>query len=240
VASLYLREVAAVAVRSVWLARIGAIPGWRPRPLPLDEWRALLIEARGPWLDGIVDSGFQRLTVLAAGAVGGLHGAGLFFQAQRLAMVPHQILSPVVVRLAGNIFSRIDEHDDRRRMLGRVLGLVALPLMAAAAAAWAFAGPLVPWLFGETWREAGAVLSAMAGMVLGYSLFELGRSYCLARRRHRLLAIGRLVQYAVFGLGCLLVADGGSAVGLGAVLSAVFVSAAATILVGLALNRGRG
>jgi len=238
VASLYVREAAAVAVRIVWLGRIGAIPRWRPRMVALAEWRALLIEARGPWLDGIVDGGFQRLTVLAAGSLGGLQGAGLFFQAQRLALVPHQILSPVVVRLAGNVFSRIETPSDRRRMLGRVIAVLALPLGAAAVATWIGAEPVVPWLFGESWREAGSALAAMTGIVLGFSLFELGRSYCLSQKLNRLLGLARVVQYGVFAGGCLLLADGGSAVELGAVLSAVYLASATVVLIGLTAGRG--
>jgi O-antigen/teichoic acid export membrane protein len=239
VASLYLREAFLVAFRAGWLARIGAIPRWPLRRVTRSEWRGLLTEARVPWLDGIFDGGFQRLTVLAAGALGGVHGAGLFFQAQRLALVPHQVLSPVVVRLAGNVFSRIDEPHVRRRTLIQVLTAVTVPLAAAAVGAWVFADPVVPWLFGEEWREAGDVLSAMAGMVLGFSLFELGRVYCLTQRRNWLLVAGRVVQYAVFTVGCLLVLDGGTAAALGAVQSAVFIFAAGTLFLGLAAARGR-
>ncbi len=238
VASLYLRETAALALRALLLLQIGAIPRWRPRRVTLAEWRALLIEARVPWMDGIVDGGFQRLTVLAAAALGGAHGAGLFFQAQRLAMVPHQILSPVVVRLAGNIFGRIETKQTRRHTLARMAALIGLPLALAAAAAWMFAGSVVPWLFGASWREAGPVLAAMAGVVFGFSLFELGRSYCLAQRVHGVLLAGRMVQYAIFGAGCLLAAKGASAVTLGALLSVVSVASAAAMLAGLALTRG--
>jgi O-antigen/teichoic acid export membrane protein len=238
VASLYLREAIVVLVRTGLLWRIGAIPRWPLRVVSVAEWRAMIAEARVPWLDGIVDGGLQRLTILVAGALAGTHGAGLLFQAQRLAMVPHQILSPVVVRLAGNLFSRIEGKSDRRRTLGHITALLALPLSAAAAAAWAFADPVVPWVFGENWREAGPVLSAMAGVVLGFSLFELGRSYCLSQRLDRLLLTGRVVQYGVLGLGCLLAMAHPSAQVLGGVLSMVAVTSAATLLVGLARTGG--
>lgn len=237
VASLYLRELIVVALRAALLARIGAIPRWRLRRLSWAEWRDLLVEVRYIWVDGIVDGGFQRLTVLVAGALGGAHGAGLFFQAQRLAIVPHQILSPVVVRLAGNVFSRIEAHGDRRATLWRVAALLALPLGLASLAVWAFASPLVPWLFGDKWSDAGHVLEAMAGMVVGYSLFELGRAYCLAQKMNVLLLLGRAAQYGIFGLGCLMAAENGGALGLGLVVSAAFLAAAATLLAGLAIAR---
>jgi O-antigen/teichoic acid export membrane protein len=238
IASLYLREMLMVVVRSLLLARIGALPRWRLHWVTLAEWRVMIKEARVPWLDGIVDGGFQRLTILVVGALGGAHVTGLVVQAQRLALVPHQILAPVVVRLAGNVFSRIEAGGDRRRTLGHVAALVSLPLTIAAAAAWAFAGPVVPWLFGAGWIEAGPVLASMAGVVLGFSLFELGRSYCLAQRLNLLLLTGRAVQYGVFAAGCLLVAAQPSAAKLGLILSVVAVMSAATILLGLAMKRG--
>lgn len=55
--------------------------------------------ARGIWLDSMLDNNFQRLSLLAVNAGAGLNGAGLFFQAQRLAVVPHQFLMPVVGRV---------------------------------------------------------------------------------------------------------------------------------------------
>lgn len=232
IASLYLREAAAVVVRGVWMARSGAVPFWRPRMPSLAEWRSLLKDVRVVWLDGILDGGFQRLTVLAAGALGGTHAAGLFSQAQRLALVPHQILAPVVVRLSGNIFARIEDHYGRRQLLVRVLGLVALPLAVAAIGAWAFAEPLVPWLFGPDWAEAGKTLAAMTGMILGFSLFELCRSYCLSIRLNRLWVAARLLQYGVFGAGMVLAAGGG-AMELGLVMSAVYGITSAMLVISL-------
>ncbi len=237
VASLFLREAVFVVLRVALLAGIGAIPRWPLRRVTFAEWKAILKDARVPWLDGVVDGGFQRLTILAAGALTGVHGAGLFLQAQRLAMVPHQILSPVAVRLAGNIFSRIESGDDSRRAFGRIALVIGAPLAAAAVGAWVLANPVVPWVFGENWREAGPVLSAMSGVVLGFSLFELGRAYCVSQRRHALMIAGRLVQYTTFAAGCLALGDGTTATALGGVMSAVAVVSAGTVLLGLAPRR---
>lgn len=237
VASLYLREAVVVVFRLGLLLRIGAIPRWPLRWVTLADWRVILRGTRVPWLDGIVDGGFQRLTVLAVGSLCGVHDAGLFVQAQRLAMVPHQLLSPVVVRLAGNLFSRIEGHG-ALRTLERVALLLSLPLLAGAAGAWAFGDPVVPWLFGQGWQEAGPVLSAMAGVVIGFTLFELCRSYCLAQRRNTLLLAGRVAQYAVFAIGCVVVAGSASAASLGGIMSAVAVISAMTLMLGLAKSRG--
>lgn len=239
VATLYLREAAMVILRGALLCWLGAIPRWRLHWVTWAEWRSLLAQARVPWLDGIAEGAFQRLMVLTINALAGWHGAGLFFQAQRLALVPHQILSPMVVRLAGNLFARMEETTPRRRTLAHVLVTVSLPLASAAAIAWAFGEPLVPLVFGSGWAEAGPVLAAMAGSIFTFSLFELARSYCLARRLHRLLLAGRAVQYATLGIGCLVIWDHGSALSMAYVLSAVTVASALTLLGGLVLLRGK-
>lgn len=237
VASLYLREAVVVLVRLAMMLKLGAIPRWPLRWVSLAEWRLLLAGTRVPWLDGIVDGGFQRLTILVVGMLCGTHGTGLFVQAQRLALVPHQLLSPVVVRLAGNMFCRIGGRDAFQTLM-RIGVLLFLPLAGAAAGAWAFADVVIPWLFGAGWREAGPVMAAMAGVVLGYSMFELVRAYCLAQRHNTLLLTGRVMQYVIFGLGNLLVAGDASAVRLGMVMSAVAVLSAATLIAGLAARRG--
>jgi O-antigen/teichoic acid export membrane protein len=120
-----------------------------------------------------------------------------------------------------------------------IIILITLPLAITAIATWIWAEPVVPWLFGESWNEAGRILAAMSGMVLAYSLFELARSYSVAQKLNRLMMAARFVQYLVFGLGCLLIAVDRSAVSLGAVMSAVFIAAAATLLIGLKLSRVR-
>ena len=64
-----------------------------------------------------MEGNFQRLTILLAGLFGGEATAGLFFQAQRLAMVPHQILAPFVNRVLVVWFGQIE--DTEKRKLGR-------------------------------------------------------------------------------------------------------------------------
>lgn len=238
--SLYLREAVVVLLRGVLLARLGAIPRWRVCWVSIAEWRALLTEARVPWLDGVIDGAFQRCVVLAINGLLGLHGAGLFSQAYRLALVPHQILSPVVVRLAGNVFSRMESTTERRRTFLRVLAIVSVPLAIAAMLAWLLGELIVPVIFGPNWIDAGPVFAAMAGIIFSFSTFELARSYCLAQRLHRLLLLGRSVQYICFAVGCLWVWQQANAVQLATVLSGTTVLSAITLLLGLAILRGKG
>ncbi|MBI3445980.1 MAG: oligosaccharide flippase family protein, partial [Magnetospirillum sp.] len=140
VMALPLRELAVVLIRIALLAWIGAVRfgGWRW--VTVEEWRALFRETRDVWFDGVIEGGFARLVVLASGWAGGAHGAGIFSQAMRLALVPHQFLSPVVSRLYANLFSRLSDEIERRQVLVRVgiwtgLGLTVAACFAVALAA---------------------------------------------------------------------------------------------------------
>ena len=97
---------------------------------------------------------FERMPVLLADVFGSERGAGLFFQARRIAGFPHQLLGPLADRLGYNWFSRAESTVARRRSLIRVLVVVTVPLLFAAAAAVTLGGLIVPWIFGEEWRAA--------------------------------------------------------------------------------------
>ncbi|ARJ66575.1 hypothetical protein WV31_13300 [Magnetospirillum sp. ME-1] len=236
--ALPLRELIVVLVRIGLLMRVGALGlfGWRwVRP---DEWRRLVREAGDLWGEGLVEGGFARLVVLGSGWVGGAHGAGIFSQAMRLALVPHQFLSPVVNRMFANLFSRLETDGERRAVLLRGGGWTAAALVPGAALAVWFADPLVPLLFGAHWAEASHVLAAMAGVILFYSLFELVRAYCLSRRLTRHVMVARAAQYAVFCAGLAWAASGGGIQALSLALSlsyaAVFLVTARPVYAGLA------
>ena len=230
VIALPLRELLVVLVRIGLLFRIGAVRFGRWRWVTLDEWLSLFRDTRDIWTDGVVEGGFSRLVVLGSGWVGGAHGAGIFSQAMRLALVPHQFLSPVVSRLYANLFARLTDEDERRHVLVRVGAWTALGLTLGAGLAVALADPVVPMLFGAHWFEAAHVLSAMAGVILFYSLFELVRAYCLSQRLTRYVLTARAIQYAVFsgGLaGAMGSADiSGLALALSVSYAAVFIAVA--------------
>lgn len=238
--ALYLRELVVAMVRLAALARLGALspPLWR---MPnLADLRLLLTEARGIWLDGVAEGGFARIVVLAAGSLAGLHGAGLFTQAQRIAVLPHQVLAPAANRLAANAFSRTTDAAARRRLLLWLLAALLAALTAAAILAAAYADPVVPWLFGAHWSGVVAILPAMAGVIIFLSTFEVLRAYCIAIRRVRLLLAARLGQLTVFLAGAALLVDGGEpAVALAWSLSAAFTAGFAVVATGLALSGRR-
>ena len=194
-AALYLREAALILVEFIGLWAIGGIALYRVRWLSRRDWRGLFAEARGIWLDSVLEGAFQRITLLLAGMLGGERGAGYFFQAHRLAIVPHQFLAPVVTRLVTVWFSRIEPGPARRSGLRRLLIGTAVLLVPAAIGAVALADPIVPAIFGEPWRPVIPILIALAGMVFFLSLFEIFKAFCMVEHRSRTLFAGRVAQY---------------------------------------------
>ena len=238
VASLYLRELVVALARLGAFAWIGALSWPRVRSPRWNELRALAAEARALWIDGVMESGLARIIVLAAAGIGGAHGAGIFSQSLRLAIVPHQILSPVVVRMSANLFSRIADGARRRRLLTRMTLAILALLSVAAGLAIAFADPIVPILFGEHWRPAAQVIAAMAGVIVFLSGFDLLRAYCVSQHRMRLLLAGRVVQYAVFLAFCFAAIHSDDPISLlAAGLSLAYAGSFGLMALGVALTR---
>lgn len=235
--TLYLREAVVALCRLAAYARIGALspPEWR-----LPRWadmRVLANEVRVYWLEGVSEGGFTRLVVLCSGAMAGSHGTGLLAQSQRLALIPHQLIAPVLSRLSVNAFSRADAGQKRRLLALLLSGALAL-LGVAALLAVAFADPVVPFLFGEHWRPAAAILAALAGVVVFFPTFELLRGYCFALGLVNSIMWARAVQYAAFLIGAMLAWRAADPVPILALaLSAAY--GAAFALLGVAALRSR-
>jgi O-antigen/teichoic acid export membrane protein len=197
--ALYWREVLLLVFGLGGLLYLRGLTWRRLRWLSLVEWRAIVREARGVWLDSTLEAVYQRLVIQLAGVFGGDKGAGYFFQAQRLAALPHLLLTPLVGRIVGNWFARAETPLRRRHGRDRVLLVLVGPLLAGAGVAFFFADPIVPWLFGEPWQPSAPLFAGMCGVILFMSLFEVLRAYCVIIRRTRLLLAGRILQYGILG-----------------------------------------
>ena len=192
---LFIREILISLFNLFGLWCVGGITLYRPRFLTLDEWLALYTDAKGVWLDGVLEGNFQRLTILLAGLFGSEIVAGIFFQAQRLALVPHQFLSPIVNRILALWFGRTEDVKIRDAGRNKALKILFLPLLLAGLLTVLYADPVVPWLFGLNWIRVADLLAYMSGMVVFCTLFETLKSYCLATRETLTLFGGRVVQY---------------------------------------------
>lgn len=198
-AALYAREAVAALARLAGMRLIGGLTVYRLHLPSLSEWRLLLREARGLWLDGFLEGAFQRVALLTVGSLGNERITGLYFFAQRLAIVPHQLIGPALGRVASTWMAQAESHQ-RAAMRTRLGLLAALPLLAASVATVTLADPVVPWLFGETWRDCVPVLRALVGVVMFMTLTEVVKVYLLVQSHTRTLLVGRLLHFVGFGL----------------------------------------
>lgn len=198
--SLYIREATAAVTLIVALRLVGGLTFYRVTWPHLKEWRDVLRETWWGWIDSVLEAAFQRLTVIAAVALGGDHGAGLFAMAQRLSLLPHQLIQPFG-RVAPNWFSRASGADERRSGLDRLILVFLLPLGAAALVTVLWADPLVSWVFGEHWRDAIPILTALSGAILFMTVFEVTRAYAFVTKDITALLGGRIAQFGALGLG---------------------------------------
>ncbi len=192
---LFIREIFLSAALFAAFAFTGGLTFRRFRLLGIGEWKDLARDARGVWLDAVLEGSFQRVTILLAGLIGGERIAGFFFQAQRLAIVPNQFLVPIVSRIAGNWFVRVEDRSKRIAGRDRLLLNIFIPLLIGGILTYLFADPVVPWLFGEKWRMSAELFRMMAGLVVFQSLFETVKAYCWVVKQTRWLLIGRVFQY---------------------------------------------
>jgi O-antigen/teichoic acid export membrane protein len=240
VVALYFREFVLTVTLFASLAVMGGFTWRRLRWLSRAEWSGIIREGRGIWLDGVLEGSYQRIAILLAGLVGGDRGAGFFFQAQRLAILPNQLLSPLVGRLAVNLFGRENRSEHRKQLRNRQLAMLVPILVLATVLTVLFAVPAVTWVFGATWIKSADLLVAFAGVIMFTSLFEILKSYCFIRQSMRTLFLGRVAQYLMLGALPILVGIG--LVGDQTMALALSISlgwAAAFIVVGGVLLRNR-
>ena len=240
VVALYIREFILTVTLFVSLAVLGGLTWRRLRWLSRTEWSDIIREGRGIWLDGVLEGSYQRIAILLAGLVGGDRGAGFFFQAQRLAILPNQLLSPLVGRLAVNLFGRENRPERRKQLRNRQLAMLVPILVLATVLTVLFAVPAVTWVFGATWIKSADLLVAFAGVIMFTSLFEILKSYCFITQSMRTLFLGRVAQYLMLGALPILVGIG--LVGDQTTALAISISlgwAAAFLVVGGVLLRNR-
>lgn len=225
-AALYLRELLLALLLFVGLYAAGGLT-FMPLRVDVDGWMSLFREARPVWLEGMMEGAFQRLTALTAGVLGDERSTGLFFLAQNLAMRPHQLLSPIMTRMASNWFREVEDpaHQQRGRNVLLIATLLVL-VLGAVLLAW-LAEPAVVLVLGEKWRDAAPILMALTGAIVFLTPFEILRIYGFIIYRGRALILARVAQYGGFvaltGTALAFSVPPMTALGLG--VSAAFVSA---------------
>lgn len=139
----------------------------------------------------LVDIVNQRLDALLIGARLGAGPLGLYTTGQRMHQIAMEAMFSAVNQVSLPLFGRVAGQPARTadvllRLL-RCVSLLSFPAFALLAAT----GPdLVAFVFGERWRAAGPVLSALAGGGLLFSVSYFNAPLMIANGRSR----------AVFGL----------------------------------------
>ncbi len=192
---LFLREffLTIIGIAGMWW--IGGITIRRVKFFGVEDFQILFQDARGLWLDGVLENCFGRIVILLVGEAGGERAAGYFLQAQKLAMIPHQLIMPVIGRVAWNWFARVDDKSRGRTARDKLLSLLAVILIIPSIICVFAADQIVPFVLGENWARSANLLVAMSGMVIFATLFDILRNYCLARKLIRWLLIARIMQY---------------------------------------------
>ncbi|QLY27718.1 oligosaccharide flippase family protein [Nocardia huaxiensis] len=192
----------------VWVALTWWLAKWRPGR-GRASWRLWRELARygSPVVVNLLGARAQGM--IEAAVVGrGLSSAALghFRYGQRIAQIPVRFIVEVGAFSLFPAFSRIAEDPDRSRLAGAYLRAIRLATVGAAALSGlviALGQPAVVLVFGEPWREAGAVVMAMAGLGLGKAWMSVSEEAIKGAGRTGLLNWQTAVEL-VLGISLLL------------------------------------
>jgi len=218
---LYVREFTRSVGKMIGVWYLNAIRSFDLRLPRVSDWKFVFSQVRGFWVDGILESSYERLLIIAVEALAGQRITGYFFQAKRLAIVPHQLLQPLTSRIAYNYFShRVSVKAGVRKLLQTLAAEFALLVFAAVGVLY-FADPIIPFVFGSTWSGVVPLLQAMVGVVACLTLFNTLKFYCMANGLMRsFVGFGRGWQFAGLGIAVTTVlldwnSDGGVVLSIG-------------------------
>ncbi|MCF3940140.1 MULTISPECIES: oligosaccharide flippase family protein [Gordonia] len=219
----------------VWVATVWLISDWRPGRghVSVTLWRELARYGL-PLVFGMIGARVQSL--LEAVVVGrGLSETdlGYFRYGQRISMIPVRAILEVGAVALFPAFSRISAEPERMKPAYlRALRWATVGAAALSGLMIALGQPAVVILFGEQWREAGAVVVAMAGLGFGKAIISVSEEAIKGGGRTGLLNWYTAVEVTL-GIVLLLVFIGPFGVvgaGLAASVTALLVGATVAAL----------
>ncbi len=132
------------------------------------------------YIDQIVERGLARVTILCVNHFIGAVGAGLFFQAERLAMLHQQLAQPILSRFSMNFFSRNGLEKRKKLLLTLAILSVLVGCLAVFASSFVLEY-LIVLIYGEKWRDAFPIFMCLSGMVIFLPAMELFKSLFYSR-----------------------------------------------------------
>lgn len=158
------------------------------------------------YTSGILESGIERIIILFLGAFSGVKDTGLFFQARRLAVVPHQILQPYFFRILFNNFSRNDSYKSTFRELNKNMVLLLILLSIAMVLTFTIGHDVIVFIFGPKWAPVTEIIYCLSGIIVASVPFELLKAFYQAKsvNMDKFLYFGRGAQYFCLSLSIII------------------------------------
>lgn len=179
--------------QGAWVAALWFQTGYRPRlRLDLATARSMSAYGSGAVALELIAVIASRADAIVIGGVLGTAALGLYTVAMR---VPELLIRSVAWSFSRVAFPALSRRraDDREALPQATLGLLRYQsLVALPAAAWlaVLAPVMIVVLFGETWREGGGVMAAIAVSAgIGSLAYPLGDALKALARQRRLVAI---------------------------------------------------
>ena len=149
------------------------------------------------YTSGMLESGLERIIVLFLGAFSGVKETGFFFQARRLAIVPHQILQPYFFRILFNTFSRDDSYKSAFRELNKNMVFLLILLFLALVLTFTIGHDVIVFTFGLKWAPVTEIIYCLSGIIAASVPFELLKAFYQAKSVNmaKFLYFGRGAQY---------------------------------------------
>ena len=146
---------------------------------------------------GMLESGIDRIIILFLGAFSGVKETGFFFQARRLAIVPHQILQPYFYRILFNTFSRDVSYKSAFRELNRNMVVLLILLSLALVLTFTIGHDVIVFTFGSKWAPVTEIIYCLSGIIAASVPFELLKAFYQAKTVNmvKFLYFGRGAQY---------------------------------------------
>lgn len=146
---------------------------------------------------GLLESGLDRIIILFLGAFSGVKETGFFFQARRLAIVPHQILQPYFYRILFNTFSRDVSYKSAFRELNKNMAFLLILLSLALVLTFTIGHEIIVFTFGSKWAPVTEIIYFLSGIIAASVPFELLKAFYQAKTVNmvKFLYFGRGAQY---------------------------------------------
>ena len=163
-----------------------AWPGWRRLLAAGRRWRALALSLT--FAQGLAKC-YSNLPVLAIGGMFGPAAAGYYALAERVALLPAQLVANAV----GDVYRQraTVEYHRHGRFDGLMRRTFAATLMVALvpfALGILLAPPLFAWVFGDVWREAGSLAQIlMVGSFVSFVVTPVDKADVICQRTRYIL-----------------------------------------------------